>query len=209
VDTDKFPLDEWVRAFQPHRRPDGTYLLSKADFFEKESFRYTGAIMVPFEPMVINEGKYTDEGLQELIALSIAPSCSKPEEEIVRFFDGFKKKFREKDGLIRMNAEGKREIAALINGSPSPMRRRELLYDDMLIRQLAAIELELRHGKRSTPEETAKVEMSAFSMLPMSRTEKAAKGLKSLEKRKESAPAAKGGGVEIKKIRKSRMGFRG
>lgn len=211
VDTIQYPEESWKGAFQPHKQTDGTYLLTKEEFIEKERFRYTGEIRIPFEPMLINEGQYTEEGLEELIDLSIAPSCYKTRAELKKFFDEFKERFRE-GNLIRMNKDGKREIQELVNTYPSPLRRLEIIYDIMFMQQIAAAEAGLLEVV-ATPEQAAKAQMSTFADLPGSESEKAAVKLKDLQKiRKKTEPKATGSGdegVQVKKIRKSRKGFKG
>lgn len=209
VDSDSYSMKDWKDAFEPHKTPDGKYILKKEDFLEKEKYRYTGEIMIPFEPILINEGKYTDEGLQELIDMSIAPSCALPRKDLDDFFDEFKNKYRGADNLIVMDIRGKRDIEALVDKDPSPRRRRELIFDAMFIQDLARAATDLGLMK-ATPEQAAKVQVSTFTTLPSSKSEAAARELKSIEKRKE-AKATGGGdeGVSVRKVRKSRKGFRG
>jgi len=209
VDTDKYSLDKWMNAFEPHKVGD-KYICSKAEFIEKDKFRFTGEIMIPFDPLLINEGKYTDEGLQELIDMSIVPSCSKSLKEIEDFFTGFKDQFREKDNLIRMDMEGKRLINDLVLNNPSPTRRREVIFDHMFEKYLDQVESGGIESIKATPEQASKVQMSTFTSSPTSQVEEAAKKLKSVEKKKEKKVTdTEDKGVEIKKVRKRRKGFRG
>lgn len=210
VDTGTYPLDAWVKAFEPNRNPGGEYILTKLDFLEKIKYRYTGEIMMPFEAMLINEGKYTDEGLQELIDQSIAPSCSLTKMEIQEFFEVFKENYREDDGMVRMDMAGKREIEHLIAENPSPTRQRELLFDAIFSDQIGQALEDGAEIVRATPEQTAKIQISTFTTLPSSRSEAALKELKSIEKVKSAAATGSGDeGVSVKKVKKSRKGFRG
>lgn len=213
VDTIKFPMAAWIKAFEPHKQPNGDYLLTREEFLEKEKFRYTGEIKIPFDPLLINEGMYTEEGLQELIDKSIAPSCVKTPAELKEFFDGFKEKYR-KGKLIRVDMKAKREINELIYWHPSPLRRLELLFDAIFMQEMQAAAT----GKlkiKATPEQAATVQMSTFTTMPGSPSEKAARELKGIAKVKEVPGGAKAGGgsgsggVAIKKVRKSRKGVRG
>lgn len=211
VDTELYKREDWVKAFEPHKTAEeDTYVVTKEEFLEKEKFRYKGEIMVPFEPLLINEGKYTDEGLQELIDLSIAPSCSLPKRDVQKFFDEFKAKYREKDNLIRMDMEGKRRVAYLIYENPSPMRRRELLFDAMFAMHMQEIVRGKSQILKATPEQAAQVQVSTFTTLPSSRSEAAAKELERIEKVRGAKATGSGDeGVQVKKVRKSRKGFRG
>lgn len=211
VDTEKYSLEDWVKIFEPHKNADGDYVLTKEELFEKEKYRYTGEIMIPFEPLLINEGKYTDEGLQELIDMSIYPSCSLGKKELQEFFETFKETYRGDDDLITMNMEGKRQISELINESPSPTRRRELMFDALFRQHIEEIAKGNVDAFKATPEQAAQVQISTFSTLPSSRSEAASKELKGIEKRKDAPQATGGGdeGVSLKNVKKSRKGFKG
>lgn len=209
VDDSQYTLEDWLKSFEPHKAPDGTFVLKKEDFFEKDKFRYLGGVKIPFEPLKINEGKYTDEGLQELIDMSIHPSCALSQSELKKFFDEFKERHRLSDDLIKVDMTAKREIAELIYQNPSPTRRRELLFDMMFAHNID----EIRRGNlpvvEATPEQAAEIQISTFTAAP-SQAERAALELKSVEKSKK--PKATGGGdegVTLKKVRRSRKGSRG
>lgn len=207
VDTERFPMDDWLCAFEPNKTPDGTYLLKKEEFLEKDKFRFTGEIFFPFEPILINEGKYTDEGLQELVDKSIAPNCAKSKKEVQDFFENFRERYREKDKLIRMDLDGKREIAELINQFPSPTRRRELIFDAMFAQQVMATAAAAEAPPVSaTPEQAAQVQMSTFTMVP-TQSEAASKKLRRIEKTKKTAATGGDEGVALKKVRRSRKGM--
>lgn len=209
VDDQKYSLQEWIKAFEPHKTPEGTFVLRKEDFFEKDKYRFQGEIKIPFEPLRINEGKYTDEGLQELIDLSIYPSCSYSRQELQKFFDEFKERYRGKDGLIRIDMMAKRDIAKLIYENPSPTRRRELLFDMLFAEQIQEIREGISPVLHATPEQAAEVQVSTFTTT-LTPAEKALKGLKAVEKIKNSGATGGGDeGVRIKKVRRSRKGIRG
>jgi len=211
VDETRYSLEEWMKAFEPHKTPEGNYILTKNDLFEKAIYRYKGEIKLPFEPLLINEGKYTDEGLEELINLSIAPSCSYSRERLREFFEDFKKRHRGGDGLIKMDMAAKREIADLIYQNPSPTRRREVLFDMIFGEQIEEIIKGTSPILTATPDQAAQVQISAFTQVP-SEVEKASVGLKSIEKVKErgTAPAATNSpDTSLKKVRRSRKGIRG
>lgn len=209
VNDETYSLKDWAKAFEPHKTPEGDYLLKKEDFLEKDKYRFTGEIKIPFEPLLINEGKYTDEGLNELIDMSIAPSCSKSPKEIQEFFEAFKEAYREKDDLIRMDMQGKREITHLIYENPSPARRRELIFDAIFAQQMAKIAAGKWQTVTATPEQVSQIQVSTFTTIP-SQAQKASKELESIEKaKKPKATGSMDEGVEIKKVRRSRKGQRG
>lgn len=210
VDTKKYSTEEWLAAFEPHKIAENKYVFTKTDLLEKDKYRYRGPIRIPFEPFRINEGKYTDEGLQELIDLSIAPNCSKSAKEMGEFFEDFKNRHREGDELIRMDIQGKREISELVNRFPSPLRRLEILFYSIFTQEIAKIEASGGKVTAATPEQASTVQMSTFSTLPSSQSEKAAKELKSIEKsRLQKSAGTEDEGLEIGKMKKSRKGIRG
>jgi len=209
VDTEQFPCDTWVKAFEPHISPEGHFVLTLEEFLEKDSYRYTGEIFRPFEPLFINEGKYTDTGLQELVDMSIEPSCSYSRQKLDNFFKKWKKKYRDaSDNLIVMDIDAKREIAKLVYENPSPMRRRELIFEALFTGYMA----DIADGNiviSATAGQAAQVQISTFTT-QVTTGESALKKLKSIEKTK--APKATGTGdegVKVKKVRRSRKGRRG
>ncbi len=215
VDTQKHSLEEWREVFDAYRQPDGAYLLNKAAFLALDAYRYTGEIKVPFDPAMINEGKYTDEGLAELFELSVAPSCSLSAEELKDYLEKFKAAHREPDGLIKMAKDGKAEIQQLLQRSPSPLRNLELTLDQMIedgVDEEMAQQLKTNETARVTSEVAKQV--SQFSSMPGSRSEVEAQRLSALQQPKPARkPAAsaekKKTGTELKRIRRSRKGMRG
>lgn len=211
VDTERYPLEEWKQVFEPYRQQDGTFLLSKDAFYALDEYRYKGEIHIPFDAMRINEGLYTDEGFNDLVDASIAPSCSLSKEELKAFFDGLKDLFRTPEGLIRINRDAKLKIDDLINRNPSPLRNLEIMFDQMLA-QGKGREMEKQVEGLDAKMATARaaVEASSFSATPRSKPEAAAGGLDKLVKaREKAAEETKGPSTELKKIRRSRKGMRG
>jgi len=212
VDTREYSLERWMLVFEPFKQADGTFLLEKDAFFALDQYRYKGEVHIPFDAMRINEGLYTDEGLQELLDASIAPSCSLPPDQLKAYFTELKNLFRTPEGLIKIVFEAKQKIKELIDKNPSPLRNLELLFDQM-IAQGAYKELEQKVEGAEAERVTAQaaIEASSFSAIPTTKTESAARMLKTVEKAKRKAHAlqAEETGVSLKKIRRSRKGLRG
>lgn len=218
VDTKQYPIAAWRAAFDVHRQADGTYLLSKEEFLSKETYRYKGEIMVPFDAMQINEGKYTDEGLNELFDASIAPSASLSPAELKKFLDDLKTLFREPNGLVKIGKEAKTQIRDIIDQNPSPLRRLELTFDALINAQM---EKGLPEGPGEfvavsqhelSPEQLAKVQASSFSMQPINIGEEKWRALGKIEKRSKKAEKASvqdKASTTIKKAKRSRKGIRG
>ena len=216
VDTVQYPLSVWRSQFEPYRQQDDTFELDKASFLALDSFRYTGEIRVPFDADLINEGKYTDEGVRELFELSIAPSSSLSSEDLEQFLADFIERFRDANGLIKICKPAKKEIAEFIAANPSPLHNLESILDKML-EEGTDEEIEAQLDERDTARATTEVarQVSKFSTAPITKTEEHAKKLSSLEKTKKK-PAAKPAkaakekpSTELKKIRRSRKGMRG
>ncbi len=213
VDTKKYPLTDWRALFEPYRQPDGAFVLSHGAFLALEHYRYTGEIKVPFNPALINEGKYTNVGLEELFELSVAPSSSMAHEEMHTYIEDFKKRHRAPDGLIKIDKGAKREIKELLDRHPSPLRNLELILDRMIedgVDEKLAGELAVNETARATTEVARQV--SQFSTAPTT-SETQAKKLASLAKIKPARPATAAAsgtpGTELKRIKRSRKGMRG
>jgi hypothetical protein len=214
VDTKKFSIEEWIESFTDSLRPDGKYYVTKEQFLAKEKFRYNGIIHSPFDAMKINEGKYTDEGLEELIERSLKPSIDYPPEELNKFFNDFKKKYRDPaDSLIRMDHAAKKEIWDLVDQNPSALRCLEFIYDEVLFAAAWGDQPGSQGPSQTTSQkEVAKVEASVFMSTPSNKTEELGKKFKKLEATKEklqeetedSKPT-----VDLKSVMRRRKGFRG
>jgi hypothetical protein len=216
VDTERYPLSTWRAQFEPYRRPDGTFELDHQSFVALEKYRYTGEIRVPFDPMFINEGKYTDEGLRELFDLSIAPSCSLSAEDLNIFLGELTALHRDKDGLIKIGKQAKAHIKDMLDHNPSPLHNLEVMLDRMIeegVNEEIEAQLDESDAARATTEVARQV--SKFSSAPISATEEKAKKLSELVKTKkkpEEKPAKtekEKSTTELKKIRRSRKGMRG
>lgn len=212
IDTKRISLDDWFGLLEPYRQEDGTYLLGKHDFLALDEYRYKGEIRIPFDPMLINEGRYTDEGLDELIEASIVPSCDLPRDKVHEFFAAIKKDYRQQDGLILIQRPAKERVKTLLEEHPSPLRHLEILLDLMLTAEGKEMAEKIDQAEIDKATAQAAVQMSHFSSAPLTKTEEKARALEALQKVRRRAEAAEAGGagkVELKRIRRSRKGMRG
>jgi hypothetical protein len=212
VDTEKVSLEEWKAVFEPLRQADDKFLVSKDNFLALDRYRYKGEIHVPFDAMKINEGKYTDEGLEDLIKASIIPSCGLSREKFREFVDTLKKNFRQPDGLILIKKEAKSRIKTLLDKHPSPLRNLELILDKMLAKRGEAMEGEIEMAELDAKVIEAAKQASSFSATPMTKVEAKARGLEALTKAKRAETSAELEGkpkTELRKIKRSRKGMRG
>lgn len=212
VDTERYGMEEWKAVFEPFRQADRTFLLNKDNFFALDKYRYKGEIRIPFDAMKINEGKYTAEGLDDLIKASIAPSCSISPEKLAEFFATLKKDFRQPDGLILIKADAKKRIKTLLHKNPSPLRNLEMLLDDMISSRGEEMEGEIDRAELDAAAMHAARQASSFSETPTTKSEAKAAGLKELTKARKAAAAQE---VEdkpkekLRRVRRSRKGMRG
>ncbi|HPQ80462.1 MAG TPA: hypothetical protein PLZ86_01925 [bacterium] len=212
VDTQRVSLEEWTRIFDPYLQKDGSYLLNRDQFLSLEDYRYKGEIRIPFDARLINEGKYTDDGLEDLIEASIAPSCGLPPENLNSFFAELKEEFRQSDGLILIEMPAKLRIKALIDEHPSPLRNLEVMLDGMLASKGPDMMAEVGEAKAGAATAQAAIQASRFSAKPTTRAEEKAKGLEALQKSRRPKASGEVDGVdkvEVRKIRRSRKGVRG
>ena len=215
VDTEQFSLEAWRAAFAPFKRAEGYFLLARPDFLALDRYRYKGELYAPFDATLINEGQYTDEGFQELVDQSIAPSCSLARAALHAHVLRWAATMRLPNNLLRVSKEIKITIGKLLEESPSPLRRMELLFAHLFEQRVR----DLKSGKvaptPATLEQFAHTQASTFSML--STHEDAAKtaALKKIEKSRpaddRTHPPRDGGtpGTPLAKIRRSRRGMRG
>lgn len=212
VDTAAHGMEEWIAVFEPYHQEDGSYLMGKDAFLALDQYRYQGEIKVPFDPMLINEGRYTDEGFDELIGASIAPSCSMTPDELREFFDQFKKEFRQPDGLLLIRRPAKERIRVLLDDHSSPLRNLEILVDQMFHEKGKELVGQVDEAEAHAAGMQAALAASRFSSTPTSRSEEKARALEGLQKvRRRHEPAEVEGvnKVELKRIRRSRKGMRG
>lgn len=213
VDTETHSKETWRTAFEPFKQADDSYKISHEEFLSLDKYRYTGPIHIPFDATRINEGKYTDEGFDQLARDSIEPSCGLSPPELKLFIDELKKEFRQPDDLILIKANAKQKIKKLLDDIPSPLRRLEILFDQLLSQK--GIEEEVEKGAQqlsrvATPEQQALIQQSTFTTGATSFAEVQAKRLKDVTKTttpkfEEPIP----GGEPLKKVKRSKKGIRG
>lgn len=212
VDTEKIGFEEWISVFEAYRHADGSFLLNKDEFLSLDVHRYKGEIRVPFDAMQINEGKYTDDGLDDLVDASIVPSSSLSPEQVRDFFKTLKDEFRGPDGLILIKRPAKEKINALVNSYPSPLHNLEVIFDNMIKARGKEMMQEIKESAANDATAQAALQASHFSSSPVNAVEAGAKNFKDVAKSKKRHVPAEIEGVEkveLKKIRRSRKGVRG
>ncbi|MDO8527243.1 MAG: hypothetical protein Q7T03_06115 [Deltaproteobacteria bacterium] len=212
VDTKKFPKETWRQAFAPFKQSDDHFKLTRDEFLSLDKFRYSGDIHIPFDAMRINEGKYTDEGFGQLLNDSIIPSCALDTPTLNKFVEDLKKEFRQPDDLILIKTAAKQKIKKLLEENPSPLRRLELMFDEMLKKKGIAKEVEENTQKISTtatPDQIAALQASTFNLGPASLSESQSARLKQMTQAKTAEAPPQESGEPLKKIKRSKKGMRG
>lgn len=212
VDTKKFPLETWRAAFEAFKQEDGTYRLSKEEFFSLDPYRYQGPVKIPFDAVKINEGKYTDEGFQKLVDLSIEPSCGLSSNDFKQFIEDLKKEFRQEDDLILIRTPAKQKIKKLLEDHPSPLRRLELSFDALLAStetEKKAEELRQKTGMVASEKQLAVMQQSTFLEGVGGPIEAQSKRLKKIAQIKAKEELRAEGTESLKNIKRSKKGLRG
>lgn len=209
IDTRQVPFAQWAAFFTPFTVDvKGVYVLDKNNFKLIEEFRYKGPIREPFDAKKINEGAYTDQGLDELFELGVGPSVEASTEDCDAFISALKTEFRGKDKLIHMNSASKKKIGDWMDAHPSPLRRLELIMEAKA--EGRVLDPKLFQFKTSGIDAINAMQVSVFSMRPstVAVSKKEALG-------KVTQTKAKKGSVEsdkttpLHKLRRSPRGTRG
>lgn len=209
VDTQQVPFSQWAAFFAPFYNKDAkVYVLSKTNFLLIEDFRYKGPIREPFDYRKINDGYYTDQGLDELFELGVGPSIEVPRKEFDAFIANIKTTFRDSNKLIRVDKACKEAIGTFMNAYPSPLRRLELIMEA----RDAGVELKADMFKYDVSGVNAVTAMqsSAFSMRPSSLATSKKEALGKVTQSK-AKPAEKvtADTTPLHKLRRSPRGTRG
>lgn len=131
VDTDKFPLTEWVDAFKDSLQKDGRYLLDENQWMAKKKYRYDGPIDVPFDPLVLPERLWEPSEFEKLLKEKILPSMAIPEKTFRDSLEKVKDKMLVK-GKVSIDKQFKFVLKQILDNSPSPRRFREVSLAEAL-----------------------------------------------------------------------------
>lgn len=126
VNTFDHTLQKWKKAFEPFKRKDESYVLTKEQFVALAPFRYTGRSEEVFDPFTIQLGPWPDDKLKILYDRTIAVASDVNEKAFWAFVDSFKKAGRvDKKGQLVMDEVVQTGIYTLLEEYPSPRRRLE------------------------------------------------------------------------------------
>lgn len=204
VDTKKFKLEEWHKAFDPFKQKDGSFILTKKQFMSLRMFRYTGPSGEVFDALRIKPGPWTDEQLQELYDRSIGVASTLPEKSFWTFVNALKKKssrFAE-DGRFYIDMRFRVGLDALIKLYPSPRTLLELEVRRLrLEKDKAKLKSQLNRdsSKFMIGESEAENKTAAFEKMKSTSKQKQEQPKK--EEQKET--------IDIKSLKKPSKTFRG
>ncbi|OGQ30565.1 MAG: hypothetical protein A3B79_05545 [Deltaproteobacteria bacterium RIFCSPHIGHO2_02_FULL_50_15] len=123
VDTRKYTLEEWQKAFLDARLPNGTYKVKKEQWMAKKHFRYNGPVDKPFKPLEdLEEREYAEAEITNILKNKIIPSTSVDEKTILGYIGHYKSRGLIVDGRMKMDKTTKRDIHNLLEMYPSPLR---------------------------------------------------------------------------------------
>jgi hypothetical protein len=209
IDTKAVPFTQWAAFFVPYKDAEtGAYLLNRSDFLLIEDFRYKGPVREPFDPHRINEGYYTDQGLDELFEWGVGPSVEAPQNDVQTFIAGLKKKFWDAGHkLVRIDKACKAEVGKWMDAHPSPLRRLELIMESKSSGKKLDPKLISFTAKGTDP--VAALQASAFSLRPGSVAQGKRESLGKVTQVKEKKGAKAPDTTPLHKIRRDPRGTRG
>ena len=211
INTENIDLDNWMKIMSKYKQPDEIYLLDHDQFVAMDDHRYKGEVKIPFNPMLINEGQYTEEDVDNLIKLSVLPSCGLDPEQIEFIINKYKSDFKMPNGLITMNESFKIKILALVETYPSPLRNLETMLD-----QIFTVAEKYLEEEGIDIDSIAKLaQQSMFTAKPTSATERKSAALKALTQAKKKQDAKpkltkeeKKKSVKLSSIKRSKRGIK-
>ncbi len=217
VDTARIDRPTWHQAFSTFKQQENIYHVSLEAFLSLDDYRYKGEIFQPFDAMAINEGKYTEQGFNDLIDASIRPSCNLNASAFNQFSADLMADFQDpSDQLILIKKPAKKRFNDLLYKHPSPLRNLEILINSMIDCLGIDIASELDDAESAQiASETAR-QMSQFSAVPSNIAEKSAHNFQQLQNVKKEALSEsisetekKATSVSLKDIRRMKRGLRG
>lgn len=121
VDTLKYKLTDWEKAFAPFKQPDGSFVLGKDEFMLLTKFRFTNTTYRMFDPSKIEEGPWPDKALKGFYLKTISRATTIPENVYWDAINKLKKAGQvDKDGHFIIDANFKKLIFQLVIRYPSP-----------------------------------------------------------------------------------------
>lgn len=126
VDAAKFTYKQWKQSFEAFKQEDGSYILTKEDFFTLRLFRYNGPSHDVFNAEKLREGPWPDDELEFLYNKSIQPSSRVAHDIYWNSINALKRQgFVNENNELIVNDKVKKQLTYLVEKFPSPRRRLE------------------------------------------------------------------------------------
>lgn len=109
VDTQRYSLEQWERAFENCKGEDGCFWVSYEKMISLGQYRFSKIVAEPFDPLRVRTGEYTIEQLWRLFEKAVIPSCSLPPEKIKELFNKLFRKKLSVDEALREELEALKE----------------------------------------------------------------------------------------------------
>lgn len=138
VDYQKYPLKQWIAAFQTSRQKGGSYRITHDQWLEKSKFCYMGAIGVPFDAMTLPDKTYTEKELKDFLSERIIPQTVTDDKAIPELIEQLKTKKKIVNGSAKLDADLKQIMNGFMNTYASPMRQLELENEAIRLAQQRA-----------------------------------------------------------------------
>ncbi len=126
VDNKQFTLEEWKKAFDEWKQPDGGFIITKERFLSLAKYKYGGVVKKPLDAMKLREGWYELTDWHNFCAESILPSVSLKVDNLIQIEQKAKEEGFVIGSKIYIDKASKLRLKQVLDNFPSPMRRREL-----------------------------------------------------------------------------------
>lgn len=126
VDEAKYKPSDWVEAFSDSLMPNGAYMVSEAQWLDKVKYHFWGKVGLPWNPMELREGEWSDAEFGTMIKDKILPQIFFTPEEFEKVLGEAKKNGLMVGGKYMVTKLVKENLVDLLNNYPSPRRAREI-----------------------------------------------------------------------------------
>lgn len=194
VDTKKYSMEEWKRAFEPFKQADGAFILTKPQFLALRVFRYNAPVKAPFEAHQLRPGPWPDKELKYLYDKSLAECTVLPENIFWNAVKALKARGKQdKAGNLVIDDEAKKQFGYLVDRFPTP--RRNLEKEVVRLRQEKMAQQTIQNKNRNA---------TVFT-IGQSEKEYQVESLQKLQSSRDTstvAPSGSGENVDLKSLQK-------
>jgi hypothetical protein len=125
VDSRRYTVEEWLKAFTPFKQANDTYLLTKKHFIALHVYRDFTPV-VNFDARALKDGPWSDKALQALYRKYIVPVSDLKKMSFWTYINSLKESgHTDKKGELLFNKHSKSSLNNLIAEYPSPRKKLE------------------------------------------------------------------------------------